>query len=136
MFGCIPLALFLLQTPAEPKLATIEGTVAHAASKAPIRKAKVTLAPVGSEGGNSSIEAGEDGKFTFKDVKPGRYRLTAEKTGYETTAYGARKPGDAAGQVLRIDPGAALTSIDVALPKHGVISGKIMDTNSEPVARV
>ena len=47
----------------------------------------------------------------------------------------ARKPGEGLGQVLRVDPGAALTSLDIALPKHGVIAGKILDADNEPVAR-
>jgi protocatechuate 3,4-dioxygenase beta subunit len=136
MCTLIAFSLLFLQAPAEPKLATIEGSVIHAASKVAIRKAKVTLAPVGSDTGTNSVESGDDGKFAFKDVKPGRYRLTAERTGYETAPYGARRPGESLGQVVRIDPGAALTSMDIALPKHGVIAGKILDAQSEPVPKM
>ncbi|MBI4902989.1 MAG: carboxypeptidase regulatory-like domain-containing protein [Acidobacteria bacterium] len=127
--------LFLFQAPNEPKPAIVEGTVLHAAAKTPIRKAKVSLTAIGFEGGGS-VETADDGKFTLKDVKPGRYRLTAEKTGYETTAYGARKPGEATGQVIRIDAGAALSGISIALPKHGVIAGKVLDADNEPVPKV
>jgi len=128
------IALFLVfQTPpAEPKLATVEGAVVHAASKAAVRKAKVTLTSIGAEN-TTSMETGDDGRFTLKEVKPGRYRVSAEKTGYQTTAYGARRPADAVGQVLRIDAGAALTGIDIALPRQGAIAGKILDADNEPV---
>jgi len=130
----LPFALFFLQVSNEPKPATVEGTVTHAASKAAIRKAKINLTAIGFEGGGN-IESADDGKFILKDVKPGRYRITAEKAGYETSAYGARRSGDALGQVLRIDPGAAVTGIDITLPKHGVIAGRILDSENEPVQR-
>jgi hypothetical protein len=123
--------LFFFQAPNEPKLATIEGTITHAASKTPIRKAKVNLTGIGFDGGGN-VEAGDDGKFILKDVKPGRYRITAEKAGYESTGYGSKRPQEP-GQVLRVDAGAHLTSIDVAMPKHGVIAGKILDFENEPM---
>lgn len=135
MLSYVSLALLLFQAPNEPKPATVEGTVVHAAAKTPIRKAKVSLRGIGFEGGGS-VETGDDGKFVIKDVKPGRYRLNAEKTGYETTAYGARKPGEANGQEIRIDAGAALSGLDIAMPKHGVIAGKVLDADNEPVPRV
>lgn len=134
MFAPISMALLLFQAPVEPKLATLEGVVTHAATQTPIRKAKVGLTAIGFEGGGT-VETADDGKFTFKDVKPGRYRLTAEKAGYETTAYGARKPGEGGGQVLRVDAGAAMTTLSIALPKQGVIAGKVIDADSEPVAK-
>jgi len=134
MFGPILIALFLFQSPNEPKLATLEGTVTHAASKTPIRKVKVSLTSIGSEGGES-VETTDDGKFVLKDVKPGRYRISATKAGYETTAFGGRQPGEALGQVVRVDPGVGAGHLDIALPKHGVIAGKILDADSEPVPR-
>lgn len=134
MLTSVLFAFLLFQAPDEPKLATLEGRITHAASKTAIRKAKVTLTAIGLEGGGSA-ESGDDGKFVLKDVKPGRYRLSAERTGYETTAYGARKPGEGQGQVLRVDAGAALSSVDIALPKQGVIAGKILDADNEPVPK-
>jgi hypothetical protein len=130
----LPFALVLFQLVNQPKPATLEGTITHSASKTPVRKAKVSLTAIGFDGGGST-ETADDGRFLLKDVKPGRYRVTAEKTGYETTAYGARRPGEALGQVLRVDAGSAFSSIDIAMPKHGVIIGKILDADSEPVQR-
>ncbi len=134
MLTPLMLGLLLLQAPEAPKLATLEGTITHAGSKAAIRKAKVTLQPTGSEEPNT-VETGDDGKFTLKDIKPGRYRLTASKTGYETTAYGARTPGDALGQSVRVDPGAAIKTLDIGMPRHGAVFGKVLDADSEPVAK-
>lgn len=123
----------LLQSPAaEPKLASVEGSVRHAGSGVPVRKAKVTLQSTGVEQ-SSSVESGDDGKFVFDNVKPGRYRIRAEKTGYETAGYGAKRTGDANGQVIAIGAAAPLTGIDIALPKQGAIAGKIYDNSGEPV---
>jgi hypothetical protein len=135
MTDLLPILLFLFQAPGDQKLATLEGTVLHAASKTPIRKAKVTLTPIGGGDANASVETGDDGKFVLKDVQPGRYRINAEKAGYENTAYGARRPGEALGQVLRVDAGGALSRLDIAVPKHGVIAGKVLDADNEPVSR-
>ncbi len=127
------LAAALLQAPAnEPKPATVEGSVVHAASNVPIKKAKVTLHSVsGSQ--TFSAETGDDGKFTVKDVAGGRYRLTAEKSGYETSAYGSKRIGDQVGQLLNVAAGASLTGLSVKLPKQGAIAGKVLDSSGEPV---
>ncbi len=136
MTALIPLLVLLFQTPGEPKLATLEGVVTHAATKTPIRKAKVTLTPLGAPADTgASGETGDDGKFLLKDVKPGRYRLNAEKAGYENTAYGARRPGESQGQALRVDAGTSLSRLDIALPKHGVIAGKVFDADNEPAPK-
>jgi hypothetical protein len=129
------IALLLAQAPQEPKLATLEGVVTHAATKTPVRKAKVTLTPTGSESPAASVETADDGKFVLKDVKPGRYRLSASKAGHEATAYGARKPGEGIGQVLRVDAGAEITGLAIAMPKQGVIAGKVLDADNEPVGK-
>jgi protocatechuate 3,4-dioxygenase beta subunit len=134
MLISLTLALLMAQAPTESKLASLEGTVTHAGSQAAIRKAKVSLTAIGFEGGGSA-ESGDDGKYWFKELKPGRYRLSAEKSGYETTAYGAKKPGDALGQIVRVDAGVSLTGMSIALPKHGVIAGKVLDSDNEPVQK-
>jgi len=127
------LAAALFQAPAnEPKLATVEGSVVHAASKVPIRKAKVTLQALENDQ-SQTAESGDDGKYSVKDVKPGRYRIRAEKTGYETSGFGAKRIGDAVGQLLVVGAGGALASIDIALPKQGAIAGKVLDSSGEPV---
>lgn len=135
MTSVFVLALFLQQAPAEVKPATLEGIVTHSASQTPIRKAKVTLTSVGAADAAATAETADDGKFILKDIKPGRYRLAAEKSGYQTSAYGAKKPGDAVGQTLRIDSGSSLTALSIPLPKHGIIAGKILDQDGEPVPR-
>lgn len=131
------LALFL-QAPATqdatgPKPARIEGSVTHAGSKAAIRKAKVTLRGVDNDS-QTTAETGDDGKYIFKDIKPGRYRLSAEKAGYEATPYGSRKPGDS-GQVLAVAQAQEFLGIDVGLIKQGAIAGKVLDADNEPVAK-
>ena len=61
MLTAVVLAFFFQAQPAnEPKLAKIEGSVSHAGSKTAIRKAKVSLTAIGSEGGGS-VETADDG---------------------------------------------------------------------------
>jgi protocatechuate 3,4-dioxygenase beta subunit len=131
---CLLAAALLMQSPPanEPKPATVEGSVSHAASKVPIRKAKVTLQTVGRDQ-SASVETDDTGKYILKDIRAGRYIIRAEKNGYEAAAYGAKRPGDAVGQLLNIGAGATLTGIDIAVPKQGAIAGKVLDGSGEPV---
>lgn len=137
MVAPMVLALFFQATGAQdatgPKPAVIEGLITHAASKAAIRKAKVTLRGVDNDR-QATVESGDDGKYSFQEVKPGRYRISAEKAGYESAPYGSRRMGDS-GQVLAVGPGQEFHAIDVGLIRQGAIAGKILDADNEPVAK-
>jgi len=71
----------------------------------------------------------------MKDLDPGTYRLTAMRTGFVNMEYGARGP-NRAGTSIKIAPAQKLTSIDLKLLPHGVIFGRIVDEDGEPVAGV
>jgi hypothetical protein len=127
------LAAALFQAPAnEPKLPTVEGSVIHAGSKVPLRKAKVTLQALENDQ-SLTAESGDDGKYSVKEVKPGRYRIRAEKAGYETAGYNSKRIGDMVGQLFVVGATGSVPGIDIALPKQGVIAGKVLDSSGEPV---
>jgi hypothetical protein len=64
----------------------------------------------------------------------GDYSLKAERGGYLTLAYGQRRPGEV-GKPLQLGEGQTVKAIDFALPRMGVISGRVADETGEPIAK-
>jgi hypothetical protein len=60
-----------------------------------------------------SIASDREGKFVFKDLDPGSYRITAARNGYVKQEYGQRVIG-AQGTVVSLIEGQAVK--DVAFP--------------------
>jgi hypothetical protein len=150
-------ALFLIgvaawaQTAADPKPATVEGTVLNSVTKAPLRKVDVTLSdsdvdevtaammakfkPGGPKSelpkaATKTLTAATDamGKFRFENVPPGTYWLTAEKVGYGDGKY-PEKGGDGS---MRLSSGQELKQTDFRLVPHGTLSGRVLDEDGEP----
>ena len=65
----------------------------------------------------------------------GAYSLKAERSGYLTLAYGQRRTGEV-GKPLQLGDGQTVKAIDFALPRMGVISGRVVDDTGEPIAKV
>lgn len=118
--------------------ATLSGVVTDAATGQPLKKAQLMLR--NSEPGNGRFQrpevvtTGVDGQYTFT-VDPGQYRLAANRNGYVQQAYGqkdARRPGT----TLTLIEGQELKNIDFRLVPGGVISGRVVDEDGEPMSNV
>ncbi len=97
----------------------------------PLRRARVVLGGDGRDGRTAITE--DDGSFRFTDVPSGRYRITAIRAGYVTMAYGASRPGRPGKQVV-VTNSAQVSDITIRVPRGAVISGVVLDTNSQPLA--
>lgn len=73
-----------------------------------------------------------NGSFCFQNVEPGEYALTGAKAGYLITRYGSRSPYQP-GTTLTVASGSAATGVVLALVPQGVISGKVLDEDGDPV---
>jgi hypothetical protein len=78
-----------------------------------------------------SVRTDAAGRFFFKDVAPGIYRLRAQRNGFVTQLYGQR--GGGPGRTVQVGAGQELDRIDFRLDPAGVISGKVTEENNEPV---
>jgi hypothetical protein len=138
------------QTPPQeaPKAGRIEGKVIHNATGAAIRRVTVTLRPVtgGASGGSinfgfgpppggSSATSDDEGKFVFASVEPGRYRLSAHRPGFLRLEYGSKRPGSP-GTAIDLASGQEIKNLDFKLIPQGVIEGKVVDEEGEPMYRV
>lgn len=121
------------------KKGTMSGQIV-AITGEPLNKAEVTIRRTDARPGQSfnmppqGVSATTDatGAFTLKDVEPGTYMLTAQRTGYVQQAYGARGPMRS-GTMLKLSPGQELKGLVVKLTKQAVITGKVTDDEGEPM---
>lgn len=132
LLAALGVSIFAQQT-TEPKPIIITGKVTHAGSGAALRKAKVTLLPVSGDDPAATAETDGEGRYKLETPKPGRFRIRAEKSGYESGMWGAPKPNYTFGRPMTLAPGQEMTGIDILLAKHGVITGKVLNQDNEPV---
>jgi protocatechuate 3,4-dioxygenase beta subunit len=111
-----------------PPTARIAGIVVESDSR-PVRRAIVTLGG-GREPGRSVV-TGDDGRFWFDTVEPGRLTLTASKPAYITTSFGAMRPGGT-GTTIALGSGERLENLRLVLFGGAAISGRIRDTSGQP----
>lgn len=80
---------------------------------------------------------GNDGKFAFKDLKEGKYRLAAARIGgtYYPAEYGQR---DVRGRGVNIPLGMdqAMRDVKVEMAPTSSISGRILDEDGQPMGHV
>jgi hypothetical protein len=128
--------------PAQPRDAapTAEGTgeisgrVTNLETGGPLRRAviRITSPALASE---RRVSTNSDGRYEARALPAGAYSLKAERGGYLTLAYGQRRTGEM-GKPLQLGDGQTVKAIDFALPRLGVISGRVVDDTGEPIAKV
>ncbi|HEY6362891.1 MAG TPA: carboxypeptidase regulatory-like domain-containing protein, partial [Vicinamibacterales bacterium] len=110
----------------------IRGRVITADGGAPLRRAQVMI--VSQEVGIRRMTTTDaDGRYEFARLPAGQYNITASKGGYVTLQVGQRRPFEP-GTPVRIADGQALNNVDAALPRGGVIAGRVTDEFGEPLA--
>ena len=109
-------------------MGTIRGRVIAADSREPIRKARVDLAAsLGDR--RDPVYADNDGGFEFTGLAAGRYTLSAWKSGYTVTTFGARTFWEPA-TVIALEPGQSASGFEIALAKGAAIVGRVTDDES------
>jgi hypothetical protein len=114
--------------------AVIHGRVVAADTGLPIPRAQVRITQERGTGPGTLIGTDESGRYASGPVAPGRYMITAEKTGYMRAAYGQRQFDDA-GHPVTVAAGQTLEGVDVMLLRGGAIVVDVTDDLGEPFAR-
>jgi hypothetical protein len=140
--------------------ATVSGAVTRISTGTPIFRATVTLTRVNTpanpltpqgaqpaaqqpnqaqaqlqQPANITVTTDDQGKFQFNDVDAGSYRLSAARNGFARQEYGQRalnRPGT----VLNLRAGQQMTDVAFKLTPAATISGRVMDSNGEPLTGV
>ena len=137
--------------PSLPRSALVVGQVLDAGTGSPISGVLVeismqrTLSPPAFPGSipaasnqlteTPRVLTGSDGRFVFRKLPKGSFRLTAVKPGYLNGAYGRRRPaGDA--QILVLFDGQKAGGLRIYLWRHSAVSGVVVDEAGEPVVGI
>jgi hypothetical protein len=122
---------------------TLEGRVVKLGTGEPLRKARVTLVREGQGIGSGrgarpqpvTVLTSAEGEFAFKDVAPGRYRLSVTRNGFVRQEYGQPRPGRP-GSALTLTRGQKISDLFFQLLPAGVITGRIYDQDGDPMPGV
>src|SRR5947208_1170942 len=139
---------FVVQQPQDQR-ASIEGVVLRIGTDEPIAGAELKLMSVASASDAApspsqpmavaigipmlpSTQTDRNGRFVFKDVDAGSYRISAARNGYAKLEYGQRAIRGA-GTVISVVKGQAIKDIVFRLTPAGSVSGNVRDVSSEPL---
>ena len=128
------------QAAAKPdELCSLAGRVLDGVTGEPVKKASLTLSnatPVRTAAGlpqQFSTSSDASGRFAMKDLDPGSYRLQVTRNGYVPAEYGARG-ASTPGTVLTLSRTQQPKDLVVRLTPHGIVTGRILDEDGDPVA--
>ena len=112
----------------------ISGQVLDSSSGQPLKKAWITARQTerGNRNGSTTVTDAQ-GNFVLKDLDAGRYVLSVQRNGYVGQVYGQKNSGEQ-GTTISLNAGQNLTEIVFRLIQGGVITGRVVDEDSEPLA--
>ncbi|MCP5115832.1 MAG: carboxypeptidase regulatory-like domain-containing protein, partial [bacterium] len=135
MTAAILLALAMAAAPPSDELAVVSGQVVDQQTGEPLRKTNLALqTSSGRDRKTYATRSDAAGQYVFRDVEPGSYRLSAERFGYLRQQYNPRD--DSAGVTLQLRAGQQLTGLRFELIPQGVITGRVLDEDGDPLQRV
>jgi hypothetical protein len=114
--------------------ARIRGRVVAADTGAPLRRAQVRLSSAEVRV-NRAATTDAEGRYEFSELPAGRYNVFVSRSGFVSLSYGQRRPFEQ-GRPLDLANTQDADKIDFALPRGGVIAGRITDELGEPLAGV
>jgi len=112
--------------------ASVKGRITAADTGRPLRRVQVRVsAPELTEARSTSTNL--QGAYEFADLPAGRYTNSVSRNGYLSLQYGQRRPGEPP-KPLQVADGQAIDKLDFALPRSGVISGRLSDETGDAFA--
>ena len=112
--------------------ATLRGHVYARATGAPLKRARLMLRPAARPTDTMTATTDEQGTYEFRNVEPGSYTLQCTRNGYVRTSYGQKSSRQPPVR-LTVRPGQELEDLDFHLIRGGVISGRVLDEDGEPL---
>ena len=128
--------------PEDRELAAIAGLVSAEDGGSPLAKATLSLRSKTARPQDRprTVRTDSSGQYLFSDLEPGQYVLRATRRGYISRNYGQKTSNafsrEDVGTALTVSPGQVLEDIDFHLIRAGVLEGRVVDQDNEPVERV
>ncbi|RMG55914.1 MAG: hypothetical protein D6723_01705, partial [Acidobacteria bacterium] len=107
----------------------ISGYVVSDAGR-PVKYATVQLYMTSSNSGKypHNVLTGKDGSFRFEHLPPGTYRVSAYRAGYVQSTQTGEPPLE-----VTLEEGQEITDVEVTLMRGGVITGRVLDEDGDPI---
>ena len=102
----------------------IRGRVVASDGSGPVRRAQVRLTSQDITPKVALTDA--EGRFEFRELPASRFTMQASKSGFVTIQYGQNRPFES-GKPIELAERQLLDNADIAVPRGGVISGRIVD---------
>jgi protocatechuate 3,4-dioxygenase beta subunit len=115
------------QTAPEP--ASIEGTVLHSLTGAPLPRAHVTLRGSGPNAKAYGATTTAEGKYSINGIVPGTYQALATRVGF----FAPMGTGGRTTIAVSLREGDKKRDVNLRLAPLGSISGRVVDAEGEPV---
>ena len=118
---------------------TLSGRLTTAGSGSPVRGADVAAMMVDPSGrfsrpdASQAVVTDDEGRFEFRNLPLGAWKVTASKTGYITWQFGQRRPFETPPPIV-LSQGRERLAIDFSIPRASAISGRVYDELGEPVS--
>jgi hypothetical protein len=77
-----------------------------------------------------------DGRFEFRELPAGRYEVSAFTSGFLRWRYRQRAMDDRDIATVDVADGQIVDNIEMALPRGGVVTGRVVDGEARPVANI
>lgn len=124
------------QTQRDPQgTSGLKGKVVDAEGGRPLRRAHVSISASDVPGVRKEVSTGLDGAYEFRDLPAATYRISVTRSGYLPLDYGQRRPGEL-GRPVELGEGQVVDKLDFALPRMGVITGRVTDERGDPIEGV
>lgn len=116
--------------------ASIAGRIVATDTGRPLKRARVVVA--GGASGDAvrpyTATTDDQGRYKVSALPSGTYSITATKTGFVDAAFGQRR-ALGSGTPIELSDGQQLSSVDLKLARGGVVTGRVLDEDGEPIAR-
>ena len=117
----------------------LEGTVINSVTGEALKKARLTLRPIGMQNGMPGIPYGANtdgaGHFLIDNVDPGKYTFTASRNGFVSQQY-SPQGNSRQGTSLTLANGQKMKDLSFKLMPQGVIAGRILDEDGDAMSNV
>jgi protocatechuate 3,4-dioxygenase beta subunit len=120
--------------PASTGSGRIRGRVVAAGTNAPIHRVQLVLQWSGNSEFRRVTQTDAQGRYEFTELPVGRFTLSAGSPGYVGLQYGQRRPYES-GTPIPLREGETAASIDFALPRGSVITGRVTDEFGQPLVQ-
>jgi len=122
----VPLHTLLAQSPGTYRIA---GTLVSSTDNSPLPRARVTLQDVHTHH-EIFLITGDDGRFAFSNIPPGKYALQGAKRGYIPATYNQHEQFSTA---IVTGPGLDTAHLTLRIPPAATLTGHVLDEAGDPV---